>query len=306
MIPVLLLAALLDASSAAPAAGEVRAAGDTVGGGVRVEMEARLAMASPAEAPHLRRGWGEGTEDPRGSAAAVAISGGRFVPPYARDGAEVAVDPFRLDRTPVTVGEYLAFVADHPEWRRSRVPALFADARYLAGWAGDLEPGPGAATGEALRRPVTGVSWFAARAYCSAAGGRLPTTHEWEFAARASRTRTDAFRDPAFNRELLALQQARSGRDALPTVGRTWTDARGVHDLHGVVWEWTDDFNNTMLTGAGRDDQGIDRGLFCAAGSVDASDRSDYVAFLRYGFRAGLEGTDVGPQLGFRCAWDMP
>ena len=81
---------------------------------------------------------------------------------------------------PVTAADFLAFVRQEPEWRRDEAPPLFVGEGYLASWDATLE------TGEARgprTRPVTGVSWFAARAYCASRSGRLPTTHEWEYAA---------------------------------------------------------------------------------------------------------------------------
>src|SRR5262245_57079634 len=52
------------------------------------------------------------------------------------------VAPFLMDRRPVTNAEYLAFVREHPEWRRSQVSRLFADESYLRHWRGDVELGP--------------------------------------------------------------------------------------------------------------------------------------------------------------------
>lgn len=43
-----------------------------------------------------------------------------------------------------------------------------------------------------LQLPVTGVTWFGAKAYCSFYGLRLPTEYEWEIAARLDRRITSA------------------------------------------------------------------------------------------------------------------
>ena len=48
--------------------------------------------------------------------------------------------------------------------------------------------------GSALQRPVTSVTWSAARAYCAAEGTRLPTTAEWEYVAAADERHRDATR----------------------------------------------------------------------------------------------------------------
>ena len=39
----------------------------------------------------------------------------------------------------------------------------------------------------------------------------------------------------------------------------------GMHDLHGLVWEWVSDFNTATVTGDARNDSGLDRERFCGA-----------------------------------------
>lgn len=125
----------------------------------------------------------------------VRVPSGTYVPLYAlpapATGATgtakkrgVAVPAFDMDVHPVTNGEYLDFVRARPEWRRSRVAALFADESYLRHWRGDLDPGDQAPAAS----PVVYVSWFAARAYLKAAGKALPTIDQWEYAAAGRNT----------------------------------------------------------------------------------------------------------------------
>src|SRR3970282_1591382 len=82
----------------------------------------------------------------------------------------VRVAPFELMRKPVTNAQFLAFVAAQPQWRRDRVPSVFAETRYLSQWQGATTLGPKALP----QQPVTWVRWFAANAYCGAQGARLP------------------------------------------------------------------------------------------------------------------------------------
>ena len=42
------------------------------------------------------------------------------------------IEPSRIDILAVTNGRFLGFVAEHPEWRRSRIKMLIADRHYLA------------------------------------------------------------------------------------------------------------------------------------------------------------------------------
>lgn len=227
------------------------------------------------------------------------IPGGRYVPLFLNGRASVEVESFALDRYPVTRAEYLAFVRAHPRWQRGRVSRAFAGPGYLASWPSPLAVG----SATDARRPVTEVSWFAARAFCAWRGKRLPATDEWEYAALASETARDASRQPAFITRLLDLY--RTPRPVPPVVGSGFRNAYGVHDLHGVVWEWVEDFNSLLISDDSRATGGRDHPLFCAAGVVGATDPDNYPAFLRYGFRAALEGRTTVASLGFRCAQDL-
>lgn len=225
------------------------------------------------------------------------IQGGTYTPQFANGPARVRVAPFRIDRLPVTRADYASFVRADPAWSRERIRPVYAQAGYLA-------EGPAAriaAAGADDRRPVTRVSWFAARAYCEWRGGRLPTTDEWEFVARGSETSRDATADRAFLARILEMTLA---RDPAAVVGSTFRNAYGVWDLHGLVWEWTLDFNSLMVSVDSRATNGRDHPLFCAAGVIGAADPGNYAAFLRYGFRMSLDGRTVQPGLGFRCAQD--
>ena len=213
---------------------------------------------------------------------------------------EVPVKSFRLDRFPVTNGKFLEFVRAHPRWQRSQVKRLFADEHYLQHWAGDLELGATAATNQ----PVVWVSWFAAKAFAASQGKRLPTVAEWEYAAAASPTRVDGENDPSFQRALRHWYSTPSA-ESLSRVGAGLANCFGVYDLHGLIWEWTSDFNTATVTGDARGDTGLERQLFCGAGSVNAKDTANFPAFMRYGFRSSLKAAYTVHNLGFRCAQDV-
>jgi len=230
-------------------------------------------------------------------AAMATVPAGSYAPLYALEEGKVSVASFRMDRRAVTRRDFAAFVAAEPRWRRSEVPPVFAEGPYLGDWASDLEPGGDPAS------PVTGVSWFAARAYCALAGKRLPTVDEWEYAARADETRADASVDPSHSRRILDLYTQRSRTP--PPVGSIFRNVHGIEDMHGLVWEWVADFNTVIASGDSRGGDGGDSRLYCAAGAEGATDREDYPAFLRYAFRSSLKGRSVSSALGFRCAADL-
>ncbi|MCB9663576.1 MAG: formylglycine-generating enzyme family protein [Alphaproteobacteria bacterium] len=227
----------------------------------------------------------------------VAIRGGAYRPLYPADPEVpvVTVGPFRLESRPVTVGQYRAFVQAHPAWAPGKVPAVRADESYLSRWSS------GATLAD--EQPVTEVSWFAARAYCAALGRRLPTEDEWELVARASTDAFDASADEAWLAEILAWY-GRPSTDTLSWVGRGTPNRWGVHDMHGLVWEWVEDFNNTLVSADIREAGDDERSRFCGVGAVSAQDVKDYANFMRVAWRSALEGRTTTRNLGFRCAAD--
>jgi len=232
----------------------------------------------------------------------VDVPGGAFtsvLPQGAVPGVAsvVTMAPFQLRAVPVTAGEFRDFVVAHPQWQRARAPTLFVDARYLVDWAAPdrIAPAPGAAT-----RPVTNVSWFAAEAFCESENARLPTWLEWEYAAAADETRRDARADPAWRRRILGWYE-RPANAAPPAVGGP-ANAWGVRDLHGVAWEWVDDFNALFIAGDSRTQGDADLLKFCGAGAISIVDRDSYAVLMRIALLSSLAAADTTSSLGFRCA----
>ncbi len=261
---------------------------------------AHASDAPAARAREAAAAAGPGQASPRDGRIAIPAGVWRPFFPGKDEPELVRVAAFRLDPLPVTVASYLAFVRDQPRWRKGSVPKLFADTSYLAGWAGPLDPGA-----EDLQAPVREVSWFAARAYCAWAGGRLPRVAEWERVAGASETQQDARDDKAHQARILAWY-GKPARARPPRVGQMPRNVFGVGDMHGVVWEWVEDFATALVTGESRGDSALERGLYCGAGSVGSADPRDYAAFMRFALRSSLHARDTTRALGFRCAADEP
>ena len=88
-------------------------------------------------------------------------------------------------------------------------------------------------------------------------------------------------------------------------MGSTFKNYWGVYDLHGLVWEWTLDFNSVMVTGESRKGSTGDNNMFCGAAAVGATDLMNYAAFMRYAFRGSVKANYAIKNLGFRCVQDQ-
>jgi sulfatase modifying factor 1 len=247
--------------------------------------------------------WGQ---DSVTNAGMANITAGEYRPLYlSLDSPLISVAPFRLDKLPVTNREFRKFVTENPKWQRDTVASLFVENGYLSHWLGNgkyssnqYEPHT-----TDLEKPVIFVSWYAAQAYCHAQQKRLPTVAEWEYVAQASLIQKDGSQEKGYNQKILDWY-AKAAKQAPIEVGKDTPNYWGVHNMHGLIWEWTEDFNSNLISGESRDDSSVNKDLYCASGSAGAVNPSDYAAFMRYGFRSSLNAKFTLSSLGFRCAVD--
>jgi formylglycine-generating enzyme required for sulfatase activity len=225
----------------------------------------------------------------------AAIKGGSYIPLYGRDSLKVVIKDFQMDIYPVTNADYLKFVKKYQKWSRSKVIRLFADESYLIKWRSDTQLGEQ----QSLQAPVTNISWFAANDYCTCQGKRLPTVDEWEYVAMANETQPDARTLPTYNEYILSWYELPKTYNN--EIGSTFKNYWNVYDLHGLVWEWTSDFNSVLVSGESRKDVDNDSNLFCGSGAIGATDLMNYAAFMRYAIRGSVKARYTMQNLGFRC-----
>ncbi|OYT90618.1 MAG: hypothetical protein CFE43_17130 [Burkholderiales bacterium PBB3] len=207
--------------------------------------------------------------------------------------APVEVGGFAMRATPVTVSQYLRFTKAHPQWQRAHVPTVFADASYLRPWA--AEPTPSQAD-----QPITNVSWFAAQAFCESEGARLPTWYEWEYVAAADDRRADARKDAAWRAKILGWYSKPS--NGPPNAVGADINFYGIENMHGLIWEWVDDFNALLVSADSRNQGDPDQLQYCGAGAISLQDRDNFAILMRVALLSSLSGSDSTNNLGFRCA----
>jgi len=240
------------------------------------------------------------TSPPAAPAATyVEIAGGAFRSTIRYEGNDgnSAVANFALMQHAVSNREFQAFVMQHPQWRRDRVPALFADSGYLSHWQAADAPDPLDADAPAIH-----VSWFAADAYCKAQQARLPDWAEWEYVAAADPLRRDARDDPTRRSRLFAdgtPHAVDAGRDAPG-------NAYGIHGLHGASWEWVGDFSTLLGDSDKRGGDDGDRLQFCGATGLSFNNRDDYAVLKRVALLSAMQPRSTLGNLGFRCARSRP
>jgi formylglycine-generating enzyme required for sulfatase activity len=197
----------------------------------------------------------------------------------------VWLDAVSMDLHEVTTAQYAAFLAaEHREapWQWEMVNlSLHGD------------------------RPVIGVDWHDADAYCRWKGKRLPTEAEWEKAARGTdgqlypwgnQVPTSALANFAlgarfsYSQVLMPVRSYELGKSSY-----------GLYQMAGNVWEWVQDWYaaNYYETSPDRNPPGPEQGQFKVLRGGSWSDLPKYL--LTYG-RFKLPPETRNSYTGFRCA----
>ncbi len=168
------------------------------------------------------------------------------------------INPFRLDRSPVTVGAFRRFVSEtnyetDAETFGNAAVMVVGTGQWLlvdgADWTHPQGPDEPAAKDD---HPVTQVSWRDATAYCTWQDKRLPTEFEWEYAARYNQPENPVYafgesyvREGAYLANIWSglfpvMNDGNDGFVFTSPVGHFGTTPQGLTDMAGNVWEWTD------------------------------------------------------------------
>ena len=159
----------------------------------------------------------------------------------------ILTHPIYLGVHEVTQGQYEEVIGSNPS--------------YFAAMGGGKDAIAGIDTNS---HPVEGVSWSEATGFCvklsqlenhqpfysqsgetvtlqDGTGYRLPTEAEWERACRAGSTNKPEVDTPTEELLLIGWFGENSG-GCTHAVGKLKSNSFGLHDTHGNVWEWTQDW----------------------------------------------------------------
>ena len=163
-------------------------------------------------------------------------------------------------------------------------------------------------------RPVINVSWDDARAYVTWLSQRtgkryrLLSESEWEYVARAGtmepfHTGATISADQANYDSSYTYGSGQKGRYRGRTVqvGTFSPNAFGLHEVHGNVWEWTQDCWNEDYTGAPADSRARESGE-CEQRVLRGGSWGDVPWLLRSADRGKNEPGTRDPKIGFRIA----
>ena len=215
----------------------------------------------------------------------------------------VALDGFWMDQMEVTNAQFAQFLGEEGNQTQEGASWLDLEAEdCLIELSGERYQ-PKAGHND---HPAIEVSWYGAAAYCEAAGARLPTEAEWEYAARGPEATTYPWGDgaPECDKANYTLAQQGEGcvGDFAPVgshpEGGSWCSAL---DMAGNAMEWVADWYGDYPSERHETPGGPDSGdkRVVRGGYWYSEPR-----LIRGSSRSSLGPRLASPAIGFRCARD--
>jgi len=234
----------------------------------------------------------------------------------------VTLSPYCMDKTEVTVEAYKK-CSDAGECKRAWAvvdwPDITARDKKLFTPLCNINDPEGKA-----KHPANCVDWQMAVSFCEAQKKRLPTSAEWEFAARGPDGRVYPWGDEAPDESRLnacggeclawgkkAGEQVKAmypGDDKFAHTAPVGSFPKGASrygllDVVGNVWEWTFDWDGSYSSAAETDPKGPAKGeeRVVRGGAWNGA----FPTWVRPSFRYSFPPETKSHAVGFRCAKDL-
>ncbi len=177
------------------------------------------------------------------------------------------MEPYFMDATPVTVGEFDSFIkatgykTEAESFGNAGVFDTVTHSWSLIDGATYLFPYGPEREKAAENMPATQVSWHDAEVYCKWAGKRLPTGTEWVYAAMNadknynkkypwgdSLVENGHYKANVWQGDFPAFNTIEDGYAFASPVGIFGKSPLGLSDMGGNVWEWIQDWKDPSDT----------------------------------------------------------
>jgi formylglycine-generating enzyme required for sulfatase activity len=229
----------------------------------------------------------------------------------------VYLDAFWIDRTEVTMAQYRLFTkASGYQTRAEEKGWAYAWVESAKEWqkvnGADWQHPFGPESSVEQDHPVVQVTWADAAAYCTWAGGSLPTEAQWEKAARGTDGRKYPWGNTFDGTWLNYCDSTCEGGDSAFDDGYRFTAPVGSYpsgvspygalDMAGNVWEWTADWydDSYYAISPAQNPTGPESGQYrVLRGGSWNHDQSG----MRTTFRLDSSSDESVDNFGFRCAW---